>query len=296
MNSTVEITAPRDAGSTALAMWQLTKPAITRMVLVTMLCGALVAPQPIDVLRLCIALFGTSVIVAAANALNMYLERDSDAYMERTRDRPLPSGRLAPDVALWFGVASSVVGIACVTFWVNAISGLLGAIALLSYVLVYTPLKRVTPLALYVGAVPGALPPVIGWASVTGSVDLRAVALFAILFAWQLPHFLAIAVFRQDEYQKAQIVVLPSRVGLRATKWHIIATSGILLVITLAPPFIGLGGTLYLVVAAVTGVAFLAYSLAGLRPDAGKPWARSLFFLSLPYLVVVFGALVISAA
>jgi protoheme IX farnesyltransferase len=296
MNSTVEIPVQRDAGSTALALWQLTKPAITRMVLITMLCGALVAPQAIDVLRLCIALFGTSVIVAAANALNMYLERDSDAYMERTRDRPLPSGRLAPEVALWFGVVSSVAGIAGVTLWVNAISGLLGAIALLSYVLVYTPLKRVTPLALYVGAVPGALPPVIGWASVMGSVDIRALALFAILFAWQLPHFLAIAVFRQDEYQKARIVVLPSRVGLRATKWHIIATSAILLAITLAPPFIGLGGTLYLVIAAATGAVFLGYSALGLRADAGKRWARSLFFMSLPYLVVVFGALVISAA
>ena len=130
----------------------------------------------------------TAAVVAAANALNMYRGRDVDARMARTRTRPLPSGRLSPEVALWFGVVLAFTGISALTFLINPLSGLLSALAISLYVLVYTPLKRVTPYALHVGAIPGAIPPLIGWASVTGELSLPALSVFAILLVWQIPH------------------------------------------------------------------------------------------------------------
>jgi protoheme IX farnesyltransferase len=296
MNTTAHATTPRDALATLIAFCQLTKPGVTRMVMVTMLCGALVAPGRLDVLRLCIALVSTAFVVGAANTLNMYLERDADAAMERTRNRPLPSGRLAPETALWFGVALAVVGLATLTFLVNPTAGLLAAVALLSYVLVYTPLKRVTPLALHVGAIPGAIPPVIGWASVHEQLTLQPLTLFLILFAWQLPHFIAIAIFRQRDYENAGIAVLPSKRGLRAAKHEIVVSLLFLLGVSILPPVFGLGGPAYLAVAAVAGAVFLGCGIAGLRERAGAKWARTLFFVSLPYLVVVLAALVLSAA
>lgn len=295
MTTTLELPAPRAHGGTFSVFWQLTKPAVTRLVVVTMACGALVAPGPVPMLRLGIALFGTALVVAAANALNMYLERDSDAFMERTRGRPIPSGRLAPEAALWFGVVVALLGIGVVTFAVNALSGFCAAAALVSYVLVYTPLKRVTPLALYVGAVPGALPPVIGWTSVTNTLSMEALVLFGILFIWQVPHFLAISIFRQEDYERAGLAVFPAAAGLPSTKRHIVITSLILVLVSLAPITVGLGGAVYTAIAVLAGVAFVAFGVYGLQTHAGRRWARSLFFASMPYLVVVFAALVLSS-
>jgi heme o synthase len=297
MSSTApSVSVSRDFVATASALLQLTKPGVTRLVMVTTLSGALIAPGPVALGQLLVALPATALVVGAANALNMYLERDSDAAMERTRERPLPSGRLAPEVALWFGVALALVGLPLLSFLVNPVTGLLAATALVSYVLVYTPLKRVTPLALHVGAIPGAIPPVIGWASMTGSVDVRAAVLFAILFVWQLPHFLAIAMFRQDEYARAGIAVMPAVRGLRRTKRAAVAYLVLLLVVSLMPALVGLAGVAYTLVAAVLGLGFLGWGVYGLKPEAGTAWARSLFFASLPYLVLIFGALVVSAA
>lgn len=288
-----DATASRDAGATVHAFWQLTKPGVTRLVMVTMLCGALLAPARIDWLRLCVALFSTALVVAGANALNMYLERESDRAMERTRGRPLPSGRLQPEAAFWFGMMLGGVGYAGLGMAVNPTAALLAAIALLSYVLVYTPLKRVTPLALHVGAVPGALPPLIGWASVHEQLTLEAWLLFAILFCWQLPHFMAIALFRQREYERAGLVVHPSVYGVKSTKRQIALTSLVLVGVSQLPALLGAAGGVYLGVALASGALFLAWALAGLRADAGLRWARSLFFASMPYLVVVLGALVL---
>src|SRR5262249_24541460 len=142
------------------------------------------------------ALLGTTLVVAGANALNMYLERDVDALMTRTRNRPLPSGRLPAEAALAFGVATSALAIPILTFAVNPLTGGLGAISLIIYVLAYTPLNRRSTSALLVGAVPGAMPPLMGWTAVTGQLDAAGIALFLILFVWQLPHFIAISLFR----------------------------------------------------------------------------------------------------
>lgn len=279
-----------------LELLELTKPRVLALVMVTMAGGALIAPGPADPLTLLAALVGTALAVGSANSLNMYLERDSDALMRRTRMRPLPSGRVQPEVALWFGVVLGVIGLSMLAAWVNVLSAVLTAIALFSYVLAYTPLKRVTPFALHVGAVPGAIPPLIGWASVTGTLGVPALVLFAIMFVWQLPHFLAIAVFRQSEYERASLSIMPTVRGLAATKRSILVYSVLLLAVSLVPLFVGMAGVVYGLIAAISGAAFVVKAFKGLGSDAHESWARSLFLASMPHLVVVFGALVISAS
>jgi heme o synthase len=280
---------PRSAGAGALV--ELAKPGVTGLVTVTMLTGALTAPGQIGVGRLTIALVGTVLVVASANALNMYLERDTDALMSRTRNRPLPSGRLAPEAVLAFAAISAVLGLSLLGAFVGPLPTLLTLIALVSYVVCYTPLKRVTPLALFAGAVPGALPPLIGWATVTGSLSLLAWMQFSILFVWQLPHFLAIAIFRREEYARAGMKVLPVVHGVPRTKIEIAIYSLLLAVVSLAPIGLGLAGFAYAAVALVCGLAFLALATAGFGAENERRWARRVFFASMPYLVVVLGAL-----
>lgn len=275
---------------------ELTKPGVTRMVLVTTFCGALIAPGAVDWARLLLALVGTGLVVGSANALNMVLERDSDGQMDRTRSRPLPSGRLPWQVATWFAILLGLVGLLVLLFGVGSTAASLAILAHLAYVLVYTPLKRLTPLALHVGGIPGALPPVIGWASMTGHAEPCAWALFAILFFWQIPHFLAISLFRKDEYARAGIAVHPLVEGVSRTKRAIVGYSLVLVAATVWPFLIGLAGPIYLVVALSCGTAFTIHALYGLRPSAETRWARSLFFASLPYLVAVYGSLVIAAS
>lgn len=287
---------PRDTSRTLRALLELSKPGVTRLVLVTTACGGLAAPGPLDGLTLALAVIGTGLVVAGANALNMLLEIDSDAFMARTRTRPLPTGRLSPDEALVFGVGVSIAGLALLAHFTSLGAVALSALALLSYVLVYTPLKRVTPAALYVGAVPGALPPAIGYAAMTGTVDRRALALFAILFVWQLPHFIAISVFRRDEYARAGLKVLAAERGLVTAKWHIVALALLLWGVTLVPYWVGLVGIVYGILAGVSGASFFAWALRGLRADADHAWARSLFLASMPHLVLVMTALVIGLA
>ncbi|HEY6560832.1 MAG TPA: heme o synthase [Polyangiaceae bacterium] len=285
----------RDWAEVARDLVQLTKPRVTSLVLITGACGALAAPGALSWSRFSVGMVGVLLVVGAANAFNMYLERDTDAAMQRTRLRPLPAGRLSPETALWFAAALALVGLSGVLLFVNGVAALLSALALASYVLVYTPLKRVTPWALHVGAVPGAIPPLIGWASVTGTLDAGALSLFLILFVWQLPHFLAIAIFRQSEYEKAGLRVLPAVKGLRATKREIALYSPLLLAVSLLPIWTNGAGAAYASVAALCGVLFAALGFYGLRADAGTSWARRLFFASMPYLVVVFTAFVAAA-
>ncbi len=294
MSSPAEaLVRPRDVGQLLRSLVVLSKPGITRMVLITTFCGAWAAPGPTDVVGLIAVVVGTGFVVAGANALNMFLERDTDAFMTRTRERPLPSGRLEPDVALAFGVGVAVVGLVVLAHFVSMAAVALAALALLSYVLVYTPLKRVTSAALYVGAVPGALPPAIGYAAMTGKLESTGLFLFLILLVWQLPHFIAISVFRSKEYANAGLKV--GEYSLRSAKLHIVAFSALLLVTTLLPVFGGVGGVVYAVCAVLSGGAFLAWALRGLRPDAEGPWARSLFLASMPHLVLVTATLVITA-
>jgi protoheme IX farnesyltransferase len=285
-----------EGGKLASALFQLTKPGVTRMVVMTTWCGAAMAPGPIaDYARLAWALFGTALVVASASALNMYLESDVDALMARTRNRPIPSGKVSPETALWFGALLALIGVPVLALCVNAVTAVIGAFALFSYVFVYTPMKRVSPFAVWIGAVPGAVPPLMGWTAMTGSVTFGAVAVFLLMLVWQIPHFHAIAIFRMGEYRRAGLRVLPVERGLEYTKFTIAALLILQLVVSALPAFAGLGGPAYGVVAAGLGAVYVAWGLVGLRPSAGAPWARSLFAASIPYLLLLLGTLVVGS-
>jgi protoheme IX farnesyltransferase len=274
---------------------ELTKPSIAALVMVTAMCGALVADSSVPFARLCIALVATTLVVGAANALNMYAERDSDALMRRTQRRPLPSGRLSPEVALGFGLLAASIGLNVLGVVAGGLACGLTLLAFASYVFVYTPLKRITPHALVVGALPGALPPLIGYAAVRGTLGWPALFLFAVLFVWQMPHFLAIALFLQEDYRRGGMRVYSVSRGedatVRATRYWTLA----LVASTLLP---ALGRTIhtgYFAVVVPAGLAFTA--LVFVKPEAltRVRWARRVFFASMPYLVVVYAAFVATA-
>jgi heme o synthase len=281
--------------ATVGALVELTKPSIAALVMVTALCGALVAPGPLPVARLVIALVATALVVGAANALNMYAERDADRFMRRTRNRPLPSGRLSPELALAFALLLATLGLNTLGVVAGGAACALTLLAFASYVLAYTPLKRISPIALYVGALPGALPPLIGHASVTGGVGQASLWLFAVLFVWQIPHFVAIAIFRAEDYRAAGMAVLPVVRGMTHAKRAVVAWSIALGAVTLLPAWFGAVRPSYLWVAVPSALAFVALALTGLRPGASARWARRLFFASMPYLVVVYAAFVAEA-
>lgn len=273
---------------------QLAKPRITGLVMSTFAGGMWLAPGDLPQWRIVMTVIGTGLMVGAANALNMFLERDIDGLMERTRSRPLPTGRLSPEAALVFGTALAFLALPLLLLAGNALTGILGGLAFLSYVLLYTPMKRTSPAALFVGAVPGALPPLMGWTAVTGRLDAGALTLFGILFFWQIPHFLAIALYRADDYARAELKVLPLVVSNGTTRVHIVGFSAVLVLLTvlLATP-LRIAGPLYLVTASLLGAGFLAVGFAGFRRLATRLWARSVFVASLVYLTLLFAALIL---
>lgn len=284
-----------DAKNFGIALWQLTKPSITRMVLMTAGLGAVVAEGPLRLGPTLFTLLGTVLIVGSANTLNMVIEHETDGRMTRTKDRPLPSGRLALDVALAFGVALAVLGTMVLLSLVNPLTALLGLFALLSYVLWYTPMKAKSSLALYVGAIPGAMPPVLGYVGVSGQLTWAAVALFAVMFVWQVPHFLAITIFRRDEYANAGLMVMSVEQGLERTRKATIASAFACLLLSLAPTAVGLGGALYFWTALCSGLGFSLFAYFGQRGLPLEVWARRVFFASLPYLVLLFSVLALTA-
>ena len=273
----------------------LTKPRITLMVLVTAAGGMWLAPGSLSLLAMTVMLVTTGMVVGAANALNCYLERDSDRLMARTANRPLPDGRLEPVWALLLGVGMGMFSVPVLWVTVNPMTGFLGLIALLSYVAIYTPMKQWTPAALFVGAVPGALPPLMGWTAVTGTIDAPGLVLFGILFFWQIPHFIAISIFRQEEYERAGLKVLPSVRGLQSSKVQAAVYSFAVWAVSILLVPYGLAGPIYLFTAVVAGALFFGESLRGFRAPDAKVWAKKLFVASLIYLTVLFAALIIDA-
>jgi len=274
----------------------LTKPRITMMVIITAAGGMWMAPESVSASVIAVMLLTTAAVVGAANALNCWLERDTDRLMKRTMTRPLPAGRLQPNVALWLGVGLGLASVPTLTFAVNPLTGLLGAIALGSYVLVYTPMKQKSPTALLVGAVPGALPPLMGWTAATGTIDARGLALFGILFFWQIPHFVAIAIYRREEYERAGIQTLPTVRGEAYAKAQGALYAGLLVACSVLPYVFRMTGLVYLVTALVLGAWFFGMALRGLRASAGKAWAKKLFLTSLVYLTVLFAVLMADVA
>lgn len=274
----------------------LTKPRITLMVLITTAGGLWLAPEAMGGFAVFAALLGTTLVVSSANALNCWMERDSDRHMARTKNRPLPAGRMRANIALIFGLVLGALSVPLLVVAVNPLTGLLAAIALVSYVWIYTPMKQVSPAALLVGSIPGAMPPLMGWTAATGALEAPGIVLFGILFLWQLPHFLAIAMFRQNEYTKAGIQVMPAVRGIARTKLHAAIYAGALVPVSLLLVPLGIAGTPYLIVAGLSGLLFAGLCVAGLRKSAGNKWARAVFIASLVYLPLLFVALAIDVA
>jgi protoheme IX farnesyltransferase len=277
----------------ALDFLTLTKPRLNLLVLVTTLAGLyLASPDGVPLLLLFHTLTGTALVAGGAAALNQVWERDTDRLMRRTASRPLPGGRLRVIEGTWFGVMLSAVGIAELAIRVNVVSAVVAALTLASYVLVYTPLKRRSSLSTLVGAIPGALPPVIGWAAVTGSITVPALVLFGIQFLWQMPHFFAIAWMYRDDYAAAGIPLLPVREpDGRRTGQQALLYAAALWPVSLMPTVVGLAGAPYSVVATALGFAFIALAALFARRRSVAN-ARRLFIFSIVYLPLLWGALV----
>jgi|SRR6185369_2509609 protoheme IX farnesyltransferase len=281
--------------SPAADLLSLVKPRLSSLVLCTLAGGMWLAPGELSVARWVGTLLGTAGTVGAANAMNCWLERDRDRFMARTRLRPLPSGRMESGVALAFGILLAVFSLPLLAMASNGLTGWLGFLALVSYVAAYTPLKPKSPMAMLVGAIPGSLPPLMGWTAVTGRIGVGGLLLFGILFAWQMPHFLAIALFRKEEYRNAGYMALPLVSGDAATRiWMLVWTVLLVALSVLLVPF-GVAGPLYLVVALALGGAFLVLVARGVLRREQKAWARKTFFFSLVYLAGLFAALLLSA-
>ena len=271
---------------------ELVKARLTTLVLVTTLAGFYMGwSGPMDWRRLLNALFGTALVAAGSAALNELIERRADAAMHRTRERPLPSGRMSPDTALLIGFGLVVGGLAYLFFLVNLLSATLAAVTMATYLFAYTPLKRRTTLNTLVGAIPGALPPMIGWAAARGTVDNAAWALFAILFCWQMPHFLAIAWMFREDYARAGFVMLPHLDETGAvTGRQAMNYSFALLLVSLVPGLLGMAGPVYFVGAFVRGVGMIVYALR-MQLAPGRQHARQLFFASIIYLPLLLALL-----
>ncbi|MCW5891922.1 MAG: heme o synthase [bacterium] len=271
---------------------ELTKPRVVMMVLVTTVVGYyLGSAGTSDLVRLVHTLVGTALAAGGTLALNQWMERDVDARMERTRRRPLPEGRVLPIEAFVLGSALVVAGLAWLLVTVNVLCAAVTAVVVVTYLGLYTPLKQVTSACSLVGAVPGALPPVAGFAAACDRLDPLAWVLFAILFFWQIPHTLAIGQLYRDDYARGGIRVLPvvDRDG-PSTATHAVTNCLALLPVALLPTFLGVVGTAYFFVALVAGLGFL-WAAIGLARRGGAADARRLLVASLVYLPVLLAAM-----
>jgi heme o synthase len=274
--------------------YELLKPRMNLLILGTTTVGfSIAARTTADWTRLPNTLLGTALCAASAAILNQYLEREYDGLMPRTAHRPLPTGRIVPAHALVLGIVTGILGGLYLLLFVNWMTAMLGSATLLSYVLVYTPLKRVTTLNTIVGAIPGAVPPMMGWTAVTGSLAAPAWALFGILFVWQIPHFLAIATLYRDDYRLGGFKMLPvDDPTLRATGRQILLYSAAILPVSLLPTMVGVSGEIYTISAVLLGVGFFAFCMS-CATRRTRAEARKLFFASIIYLPVLLAVLML---
>ena len=271
--------------SLAAVLGELFKMRLTTLVLLTTLVGFYLGSRaPVSWVLMCNTLLGTALLASGAAALNQLLEREHDAKMRRTQDRPLPSGRLTGDAVMIIGGACGVLGLLYLALTVNLITAVLGALTIGSYLCVYTPLKRITTLNTVVGAIPGALPPLMGWTAARGAITSEGWSLFAVLCFWQLPHFLAIAWMYRDEYARAGFVMLPvvDPTGERTGRQALSHTLG-LLPVSLCPFLFKMDGPVYLAGALALGIGFLWCAFQFSR-QLTLQRARRLFFASIIYL------------
>jgi protoheme IX farnesyltransferase len=280
----------------------LLKPRVMSLVVFTGLIGLLIAPGHLHPVLAFTAVLCIAVAAGACGAINMWYDRDIDAIMRRTRDRPIPAGRIDANAALGFGISLAIGSVLLMGLAVNLTSAAVLALSVLFYVFVYTMwLKRRTPQNIVIGGAAGAFPPVIGWASVTGSIDAMPLILFAIVFIWTPPHFWSLALFANDDYRRAGVPMLPVVAGARETRRQIVLYTLVLLPVSLAPWFLGFSGPIYGITTAVLGLVFLAAAWrvrvdrqdeTGVSLTNDAP-ARATFKFSILYLFVLFTALAV---
>lgn len=285
--------APAEWGGAGVAdYWALLKPRVMSLVVFTAMVGVIMAPGSLHPVLAFAAILSIAVAAGASGALNMWYEADIDAKMRRTARRPIPAGRVSRGEALGFGVSLGTGAVAAMGLFVNAAAAALLAATILFYVVVYTMwLKRRTPQNIVIGGAAGALPPLVGWVAVTGTVDWGAIILFAIIFFWTPPHFWALALGTSQDYARAGVPMMPVVAGEKETRRQIFLYALILAPLGLAPWFVGLGGPVYAAVAAVAGTVFVFKAWAVLREAGATVRARGLFGYSIFYLFILFATL-----
>jgi len=281
--------------SRAVDFYELTKPRMNFLVVITTMVGYCMAGRDRHDWPLMVsALFGTALTAAGASVLNQYIERDLDKLMPRTRNRPLPGGRILPIEALAMGAGMGLAGTIYLAVMVNPLTAALGAITLLTYLFVYTPMKRYSSLNTVIGAIPGAIPPMMGWTAATGQLTVEAYALFAILFIWQMPHFLAIAILYKNDYAAGGFKMLPcvDDDRLSITSRQIVLYNLTMIPVSLVPTVVGMAGAAYFTVAVLLGFAYLSYGIS-LASSRSRIDAKKLFFASIIYLPLLLAAMMI---
>jgi protoheme IX farnesyltransferase len=294
-SAAAEAVVPLSAKARSAAYIELTKPRITFLIVLTSAAGFCLGSRgAVNYLTFTHAMIGISLLTSGIATLNQFMERDLDGLMRRTENRPLPSGRLAPFEALWFGITLTLCAELYLALSVNVLTAVLGLTVIAGYLFLYTPLKTRTSLSTAVGAFPGAMPPLIGWAAARGEIDVAAWVLFAILFLWQFPHFLAIAWMYREDYGRAGIRMLPVvEPDGRVTGQQIILYSLMLVPVSLLPAFLGISGRFYLIASLILGLLFLASSIRAALSKSNQH-ALQLLLASVLYLPLLFGVMVLN--
>lgn len=277
-------------------LMDLFKPKLTSLVVVTLLVGVFLAPIQINLILLFISLIAIWLQAAGSLSINCYLEKDLDALMERTKDRPLPAGRLKPEVALYWGWGLIILGTLTLIWSANLLTAFLGLFSALAYIYIYTPMKPKSPYALYVGAVPGALPTLMGWTTVTDAISGPGLYLFGLLFLWQIPHFMAISLYRKNDYGNAHFLTFAQTHSKEFLRLNIFIYSVILMLFGMIPAYSDWRGPGYLVASLMIGVILVGFALAGWKfkdEQSFNEWARSYFIATLFYLPLQLGVLLI---
>ena len=271
---------------------QLLKPRVMTLVVFTAFAGLILAPGDIHPVLACVAILCIAVGAGASGAINMWYDRDIDAVMRRTANRPIPAGRIDPESALAFGIILGGLSVMVMGVAINWTSAILLAVTIGFYVFIYTIwLKRRTPQNIVIGGAAGAFPPMIGWAAVTGDIGLGSIAMFALIFMWTPPHFWALSLFGAEDYRKANVPMLPIVAGDRTTRWHMLAYTVLLVPGAVAPYVLGVSGPIYGTIAGILSLAFIGYSVWVLL-DVRVKAAKQMFTFSIFYLFALFTAMI----
>ena len=285
--------------SLLIDIFALTRPRLSILVMTTVFVGILASKEEMDFRIICLSLFLIYLSVASGTILNCYMERDSDKLMERTKTRPLPAARLHPTIALILGLFLGIISLVALYIFINSLTAYLAGTAIFFYLFLYTPLKSKTSFAVWVGAVSGAIPPLMGFAAITGSLNIQAYSLFLILFFWQIPHFLAISLFRREDYKNASIIVYPNTIGLSRTRLIIVISSILLLVISTVPSLLGETSFDFLVISILINLILVGAACLGFTIEKSvhsqNAWAKRVFFTSLVHQPLLLGAFLVFA-